>query len=68
MIEFSNYPFSDDIFIVIAYKPLVLPTIIKSIYKNGADVTQTLINMPAIPGAFNYETDQIFKDLYLYFR
>ncbi len=39
--------------------------VINSLYKNGIDITNTLI--PTIPASYNYEVDTNFKSLYTYF-
>ena len=66
MIEFTNYPFSHDIYVVIAHKPLgATAPHVDHIYKNGVDIHNTIVTTSSsILGAFNYEADTEFKGLY----
>ena len=70
MIEFNNNPFSRDIYLAVVFKPLgVASPKIVSMYKNGVDITINAFGCGlAIPGAFNYQADTIFKNTYEYFR
>lgn len=56
MIEFSNYPFSHSVYVVMAFKSLdsSIPPSVTSISKNGVDISNTIVNDLTLPGAFNY--------------
>lgn len=56
MIELNNDPFSNDIYLAMAFKPLgsASPSII-SLHRNGVDITKNAFSSSlGIPGAFNY--------------
>jgi hypothetical protein len=66
MITFHSQPFSDDLFVALAYQPLHNgQPVINSLYKNGMEITNVIMSIPL--GAYNYEADAKFKSLYTYF-
>lgn len=69
LVEFECLPLSEDIYQVLVFKPLSLSPQILSIYRNGVDISNTIVSSnPGIPGVFNYEADATFKEVYQFFR
>ena len=44
MIEFNNYPFTNDIYVAVAKQPLGGTVSVVNIFKNGVDVTNTIVS------------------------
>lgn len=54
LITFNSQPFSTDIHVAVIFQPLGVGSqpVISSIYKNGIDITNTIMSTP--PGGYNY--------------
>ena len=63
LIEFTHYPFSYDVYLVVVHLPLSGQSPqVQTIHKNGVDISNTIVsNSLALPGAFNYEADSHFR-------
>jgi hypothetical protein len=66
LLTLNAQPFSDDLYVASIYQPLNGNPVVNSLYKNGLDITNTIMIKP--PGAYNYEADANFKALYMFFE
>jgi hypothetical protein len=66
LLTLNAQPFSDEIYVASIYQPLNGNPVINSLYKNGLDITNTIMIKPS--GPYNYEADTNFKSLYMFFE
>jgi hypothetical protein len=67
IISLNQIPFSNDEYVAVVYQPINDPNPqINFLYKNGIEITNTILNSKA--GAYNYEGDGMFKNLYGYYK
>ena len=67
IISLNQIPFSNDEYVAVVYQPINDPNPqINFLYKNGIEITNTVLNSKA--GAYNYEGDAMFKNLYGYYK
>jgi hypothetical protein len=67
IISLNQIPFSNDEYVAVVFQPINDPNPqINFLYKNGIEITNTILTTKA--GAYNYEGDGIFKNLYGYYK